>query len=138
MSDWADRVRTARDHRHVGTPRACELAGVTFRQSDHWVRIGLLEPAVRGKGSGRYHQWTRDDVALLHVLGTLARLGERMHPTVAATVARELSRLPLDWWPEVMTVAPDGALVPDDNDETVTVTLRPKVCARYVAEGWAS
>jgi len=32
-----------------------ELSGATFRQLDHWVRRGVLQPSIRNGGRGPDH-----------------------------------------------------------------------------------
>ena len=65
-------------------------AEITYRQLDHWVRRGYLEPAWvtnhtgRGRGTGR--EWTTTETAVACLMGRLTRAG--LAPATAATVAR--------------------------------------------------
>ena len=56
--------------------RVGELAkrtGVTVRALHHYDSIGLLQPSARSEGG--YRLYDRDDVARLHGIQTLRRLG---------------------------------------------------------------
>lgn len=49
----------------------CRMSGVTFRQLDYWVRIGLVTPSVRqATSSGHRRKWSLLDVMLVTALGT--------------------------------------------------------------------
>ena len=43
----------------LGSTEVCDLAGITYRQLDHWARKGYITANVGGKGSGTHRQWTR-------------------------------------------------------------------------------
>lgn len=57
-------------------PAACERAGITYRQLDHWARIGLVVPSItEAHGSGTQRRYSALDVLALCVVGALSRRG---------------------------------------------------------------
>lgn len=64
----ASRVLTSRE--------VCRVAGVTYRQVDHWCRRGLLPRVVEPvPGSGYHREFSTGDALDAAVLGELARAG---------------------------------------------------------------
>jgi DNA-binding transcriptional MerR regulator len=59
--------------------------GITYRQCDHWTRLGLLKPLHLG-GSGHSREWTRAELDVARLMGRLVKAG--MKPAVAAAIAR--------------------------------------------------
>lgn len=58
------------------TTQAQRAAGVTTRQMWHWMTQQVIEPSVaKAGGAGGTNMWSDDDVAVLAMLGELARLG---------------------------------------------------------------
>lgn len=57
----------------LSTTQVCILADVSFRQLDHWVRIGRVCPAVEAGGSGTRRRWTWDDVGRIEAVGRVSR-----------------------------------------------------------------
>jgi DNA-binding transcriptional MerR regulator len=53
------------------TREAVDLAGVTYRQADYWIRRGLVEPHVNPLGSGTRRRWTIEDILALRVVHLL-------------------------------------------------------------------
>lgn len=44
------------------------IVGVSYRQIDHWVRLGLVAPIEPGDGSGSHREFSRDDLRGLTVV----------------------------------------------------------------------
>lgn len=63
------------------TRTAQQLAGVSTKQIDHWVRSGHLTPARPAAGSGTHMGFSDDDITRLRVMRRLVELG------ASATVA---------------------------------------------------
>lgn len=43
--------------------------GITYRQLDHWIRVGTVVPTFpTNLGSGHPRQWTEDDVRRLRIV----------------------------------------------------------------------
>ena len=63
--------------------------GITYRQLDHWVRLGLLRPLHLG-GSGNPREWTRAELDVAKAMGRLVAAGLR--PEAASRVARSGGR----------------------------------------------
>jgi DNA-binding transcriptional MerR regulator len=80
----------------VSSYEACEYAEITYRQLDHWTRMGIIEPSgipasstvdADGRrliqrnrkkatpGSGYARQWNTDDLARLRTIAILRGLG---------------------------------------------------------------
>lgn len=78
------------------TREAVDLAGVSYRQADYWIRRGLVEPAVNPVGSGTRRRWTVEDVLALRVVHLLM-----VHRVPFDTIHEVLSGLgsskPLVW-----------------------------------------
>ena len=48
---------------------ACEAAGITYRQLDHWARTALLVPSVRpAAGSGSQRLYSFRDILILRIV----------------------------------------------------------------------
>jgi len=58
---------------HFTSDEACRLAGVSYRQADYWVRLGLIEPMVQATGSGSRRRFCLEDVVALRVVHLLMR-----------------------------------------------------------------
>jgi DNA-binding transcriptional MerR regulator len=63
--------------------------GITYRQCDHWVRLGLLKPLHLG-GSGSPREWTHAELEVARTMGRLVAAG--MKPEPASRVARSPGR----------------------------------------------
>ena len=57
----------------LSTPEVAERAGVTYRQIDHWARIGLITPTIEADGPGSRRRWERAHVAQIAVIGRVSR-----------------------------------------------------------------
>lgn len=71
---------------------AADLAGITFRQLDYWVRTGAVVPTVEAHGSGSRRRFSLDDIVLMAVGGALGRLGARHIQAVRALGGTDLCR----------------------------------------------
>jgi Na+(H+)/acetate symporter ActP len=71
----------------LSSAQVCARAGVTYRQLDHWSRLGLVRPTVDSSGSGTQRQWDATSVAVVAVAGRLARLGAPAHVRARAGAA---------------------------------------------------
>lgn len=60
----------------IGSWEAAELAGITYRELDHWCRLGAIAPEIEAGGSGRPRGWTRPQV---EALCELARVRRQLH-----------------------------------------------------------
>ncbi len=57
-------------------PVACSAAGISYRQLDHWARIGLVTPSVRSaEGSGTQRLYSFRDLLILKVIKRLISAG---------------------------------------------------------------
>lgn len=57
-------------------PQACDLAGITYRQLDHWARIRLIPPSVTAAhGSGTQRRYSSVDVVCLRIVKLLTARG---------------------------------------------------------------
>lgn len=66
------------------TPEVAARIGATYRQLDHWCRIGLLD--VKTLGSGDRRRWPLAELLVAHAMARLVRAG--LKPAAAARVAR--------------------------------------------------
>lgn len=74
----------------MNTPEVIEATGATFRQLDHWVRVGYLRP-VGGDGPGRHRDWPGDEVRVAKTMTRLVQAGVR--PEAAHRAARNDGKL---------------------------------------------
>ena len=59
--------------------------GITYRQLDYWVRLGLLRPLHTG-GTGNAREWTRAELEVARLMGRLVAAGVK--PALAEQLAR--------------------------------------------------
>lgn len=81
--------------KRVSTQEAADLAGCTFRQADHWIRIGLLNPFGTGSGRGYPRLWDTEEITVLALVAKLMRLGVSTDEVRMALVV--IGRDPRDW-----------------------------------------
>lgn len=48
---------------------------MSYRQLDHWTRLGVVEPAVAASGSGTHRRWSEDHAEALRIAAALRELG---------------------------------------------------------------
>lgn len=92
---------------HYTARETADLARITYRQLDYWVRVEALQAEVDARGSGSRRLFTLDQVVVAAVGGALAR-GSTGHGHVEAirtlartTLARDHDLLylgPHGWW----------------------------------------
>lgn len=63
------------DDELFSTPAVCRMAGVTFRQVDHWARCEVIVPATPARGSGTQRRYTGAQVRDIAMAGRLRELG---------------------------------------------------------------
>jgi hypothetical protein len=69
----------------MNTVKLCELAGVSYRQLDHWTRNGWLKP-IGGTGSGNDRDWPPSECDIAVSMGRLVKYG--IMPSLAHDIAR--------------------------------------------------
>lgn len=89
---WCNgRVTTSSTADGIGAGSAFELAGITYRQLDHWARRGWVRPSVeQGTGRSGRRLYSADDVVRLAALGHLGRSGADIGQFGPAMAALEL------------------------------------------------
>lgn len=87
--------------------QACNLAGISYRQLDYWCRVGTMDAHTPATGSGSRRRWTRQQVAVLAVLGVVA-------PHARISQLDELATVLLDWdaasWADQVLLLNDGGV----------------------------
>lgn len=81
----------------ITSTEMCHRANITYRQLDHWLRLGILE-AADGRaepGSGHPRTFTDREAALASAVGDLAALG--MSLTACRHLATQLRNEVLEW-----------------------------------------
>ena len=58
-----------------GTKEVCGLVGVSTRQLEYWVLIGVVHPILEPHGSKIFRKFTDDDVGILKEVKTLTDEG---------------------------------------------------------------
>lgn len=67
---------------------ACEAAGITYRQLDHWARTGLVSPSIRGaSGSGSQRLYSFRDILVLKIIKKLIDAGVSLQQVRVAVKA---------------------------------------------------
>lgn len=62
------------DPRAFSSQEVCLLAGLTYRQLDHWCRKGAITPSVdTGQGMGTARRWSISDADALGAIVQVAR-----------------------------------------------------------------
>ena len=69
----------------LGVTNTGRELGISYRQLDNWVRLGLLRPLHVG-GSGVNREWTRAELDVARLMGRLVAAG--MKPALAERLAR--------------------------------------------------
>lgn len=88
---------------------ACEAAGITYRQLDHWARTGLIVPSVRAAaGSGTQRLYSFRDILILRIVKRLLDTGVSLG-NIRAAVAHLESRGGVDL--ASITLMSDGASI---------------------------
>lgn len=109
---------TSYSSRHVA-----DLAGITYRQLDHWTRLGLVRPSIDAvTGSGHHRRWSSHDVAVLRVLATVAG---RVPLNRLGALVGFLDDLPLQQWAATSILLDlDGDVwLPNDNAPKVAIHI---------------
>ncbi len=57
---------------------AARLAGISYRQLDHWTRLGVVKPEQEASGSGTARRWSGRQVVELRVIAGLRKAGVSM------------------------------------------------------------
>lgn len=74
------------------TVNVCDLADVTYRQIDYWIRMGLVAPSIRdAQGSGNTRRFTLDDVATVRLVKVLVA-NHLDHDVIRTATRADLSR----------------------------------------------
>lgn len=80
----------------VSGPRAADIAGITYRRLDYWVRVGLIEPSRQARGSGTRRAFDARDLADLRLAALLMEVRE--DTAWAGEVLAKVRALNLDDW----------------------------------------
>lgn len=76
-------------YRHFSAPAAARLVGVTYRQIDHAIRIGVFEPETPASGSGSRRELSLKDVLRLRAARILSEELEITIPQALELVPRD-------------------------------------------------
>lgn len=76
--------------RRITTADVAAEAEISYRQLDHWIRLGYVtvRPRPQTAGSGIDRQWEPDEANFVVEMGALVNAG--MTPALAAILARQL------------------------------------------------
>jgi DNA-binding transcriptional MerR regulator len=99
-------------------PTACQIAGVTYRQLDYWVRTGLVAPSIRVPSGQRLYSFK--DILILKVVKRLLDTGVALsHIRIAVEHLRPLDIRDV----EKVTLFSDGETVYEANSPEKVVEL---------------
>lgn len=69
-----------RPERGFGSMSACRIAGITYRQLDHWAKQGLVRPSLaEATGSGSRRVYSYGDLVTLRAIKRLLDAGLRLN-----------------------------------------------------------
>jgi DNA-binding transcriptional MerR regulator len=106
---------------------AATLAGITYRQLDHWARSGFVQPSLSPAlpGTGRRRRYSFTDVVALRTAGELLRAGVSLQ--ALRRVVAELQRLRENaaLVQARLIVDGDDVLLVEDSDGALSVLRRP-------------
>jgi len=57
---------------------AAKLSGISYRQLDHWARLGVIKPEQEAKGTGTARRWSPIQIVELRVIAGLRGRGVSM------------------------------------------------------------
>ena len=97
-----------RTDRTFSALECADLARVSYRQLDYWLRRGVLLPHRPASGSGSRRQFARHEVSVVRLIGQLMAAGAVTE--MCADVVEVVQCLPLDQWSGLLVVWPDGAM----------------------------
>ncbi len=99
----------------VSTKRVCQVAGITYRQLDYWIRNAVVSPTVGANGSGTRRAFTLHEVRIVRLVADLNRLGAGSDALRKAAMFAELLS-PREWTGHAyvdatgeLTLAPHGS-----------------------------
>lgn len=72
--------------RHIGALELADLAGLTYKQVDHWTKRRFLKPEPNPGGTGHKRTYKAAEVRVAQIMGELTRAG--VTASVAAKAAR--------------------------------------------------
>lgn len=94
----------------VNAPTLCRRAGITYRQVDHWCRLGVLRPiGAATPGSGAQRRFPRGEVRVAAAIAELRDIGVPLE--IARRAAEQLRTLTDGDWSGRVFVTPSGAVV---------------------------
>lgn len=94
----------------LSTMTAASMAGVTNRQLDYWVRIGVIEPEISATGPGSHRRFAASQAPALRLVGHLMRMGAEAR--IVGRTARHLANYDFAARPKAFViVSADGAAV---------------------------
>lgn len=76
-----------RPTRPLSAREVARLAGVSYRQLDYWIRVGLVVPEREAAGSGSQRSFTAGHVPAVRACATLVQIGVD-HEVIRQTVER--------------------------------------------------
>lgn len=108
--------------RFYSAPQVCETVGITYRQLDYWLRVGLLDPYRNARGSGSRRMFDDRDVADARLAALLMAV---RHDTIwAGNVVAQLRLFDLgDWSDHTVVIHPDGRAELDGTVDTIAVVV---------------
>lgn len=82
-----------------GAKDVCKAVGISHRQLDYWVLIGVVSPRLERHGAKLFRRFSRHDVTVLLRIKQLidegvvvSRAAERVHREMGREIGREMGR----------------------------------------------
>lgn len=105
--------------RHFGSDDLCDIAGISYRQLDYWVRLGLIETVgAAAPGSGGIRRYLRREARVVTVVARLRELGAT--EKTLRHVAPMLRAMTTEEWHGDLLVSADGEICPARASNTMT------------------
>lgn len=89
---------TAQQNHPYGAKEICQTIGISHRQLDYWVLIGVVTPHLERHGAKLFRRFSRDDVTVLRRIKQLidegvvvSRAAERVYREMGREMGREVA-----------------------------------------------
>lgn len=108
--------------KHYTSNQVAEIAGVSYRRVDYWIRVGLLDPCRQAKGSGTRRLFDDRDVADARLAALL--MGVRHDTNWAGHIVEQARQIDLaDWDEHELVIQEDGTVDVDGKVATIGVVV---------------
>ena len=62
-----------------GPTQVCKIVGISKRQLDYWILIGIIEPVIETRGAKNFKKFTEHHISILKEIKRLSDEGFMVH-----------------------------------------------------------